>query len=317
MNNSVNSPFTLFNSIQVSKIYIFHGCRNLKRCHNHQIHERRVTLFRRLHICVCWTYLNMLVSFISKIDSMAYDTLVSFLRCTGRNRGSCKTAFDNMESLDITTRIRITSDSCKIKNLCAKFLLRLSLFLLFFEKLSMKSLGNFVSSLNTNWLPVLRSFCVPPFKLCLKYWSAAMSVLSALISTPKLIIFLYTLVENSLNALNVCWTIILTINDKSTTKAELFPCIFGCVSFSNLFKISDLLPWYSDLLSVDILCALPNISDWKDFYACFCLATHAALNFVTMACVSIGSFGRDAIAAILIKQNLFFLWYHLQKLLNI
>ena len=59
-------------------------------------------------------------------------------------RGLCKTAFDNIESLNITTGI--ISDSCKIKNFCAKCLLMSSLFLLFFEKLLMKSLDNFVSS---------------------------------------------------------------------------------------------------------------------------------------------------------------------------
>ena len=87
-------------------------------------------------------------------------------------RGSSETAFDNKESLYVTTRI--TSDSSKIKNFYAKYFLRSSLFFLFFEKLSMKSLGNFVSSLNTNWFPVPRFFQVPPFKLFPKYWSAKM-----------------------------------------------------------------------------------------------------------------------------------------------
>ena len=147
-------------------------------------------------------YLNVLVSFISKIDSMAYNTLVSFLRCTEEIRGSCKTAFDDMESLNVTTRI--ISDSCRIKNFYTKYLVRSSLFLLFFEKMSMKSLRDFVSSMNTNWLPVPRSFRVPLFKLFSKYRSATMLILSALNYTPKLIICLYTSVANSLNVLNVC-----------------------------------------------------------------------------------------------------------------
>ena len=70
--------------------------------------------------------------------------------------------------------------------------------------MSMKSLGNFVLSLNTNQLPVPWSSCVPPFKLFSKYQSATMLILSALNSTPKLIIHLYTLVANSLNVLKVC-----------------------------------------------------------------------------------------------------------------
>ena len=102
-------------------------------------------------------------------------------------RGLCKTAFDNIES----------SDSCKIKNFCAKCLLMSSLFLLFFEKLLMKSLDNFVSSYKPASSPSV--FLCATFQAIFK-----ISFCYNVNSTPKLIICLYTLVTNYLNVLNVC-----------------------------------------------------------------------------------------------------------------
>ena len=110
-------------------------------------------------------------------------------------RGLCKTVFDKIESLNITTGI--ISDSCKIKNFCAKCLLMSSLFLLFFEKLLMKSLDNFVSSYKPASSPSV--FLCATFQAIFK-----ISFCYNVNSTPKLIICLYTLVTNYLNVLNVC-----------------------------------------------------------------------------------------------------------------